>query len=342
MNSKVFKNIIEQQMDQIPLIFGSTIGFETPQRYPGKMANFMVKNDYIMELFLKRSDGGSYTLIERFRSIATLTLQILHYVGFSPIILVGQNFAYRADQYYAQGIDYIKAELDEKKKENALPVTDVYGNETLSSRGHIAMRVEMEEFIRQIGREDIINTTKGGANIRGTKFATLESVIRDKLYSRGVVEENWFDHIQGSITYDYDHFNKSTQEMLDSYRNLEITFRRFTELMEEMDRYTSTKNIRQLEICFNKFDKLFDRLQRNKLNLRIIQAMNHLEFQLILKMYEEVRFNTDTIEKAKRVIKQFGAYVSNCTEDLIIVKTLLEDMREKVLRDTLAEKLEVK
>ncbi|WP_258022812.1 motility associated factor glycosyltransferase family protein [Brevibacillus formosus] len=338
MNSKVFQNIIDNEIDHIPLIFGSTIGFETLQKYPGKVANFIVSDDYIIDTFLKRKDGGTYTYINRFSSISTLTLQVLLNVGFSPVILVGQNFGYRADQYYAKGIDYINSDLVEEQKKTAVSTIDVYGNEIFSSRNHMAMKNEMESLIQQSGETNIINTTLGGAKIEGTDFIPMIEVINKYLRTPFVVKENWIDEIKDSISYDYDHLDKITRKMLDSYHELKVICKRFNELLEEMGRFTNTKNYKQLELCFNKFDKLFDRLQRNMLNIQIVQAMNHLEFQMIMKMFEEVRLSSDTVMKAKRVIDQFGTYLKGIAEDMEIVNHLLKDMSTRVGEVTQKEK----
>jgi hypothetical protein len=331
MNEKVFQKIKNENITDIPLVFGSTVGYETIQNYPGQMANFLVIRDYIIDLFLRRSDNQPFKYIERYSSIATITLQILHELGCSPIILVGQNFAYRGDQSYARGIEYIDPQLGEKRRENALVVKDVYGNETLSSRGHIKMRKEMEELIQTFQHAEIINTTKGGAHIDGTTFIPLEQVISDKLRERQVVESEWSHSLKTEYEYDLHHFRKMAHRMLASHDELHRIIQRFSQLFEEMEGYLSSRNLPQLEICFTKFDRWFDRLQQNAFNIEIIQKMNYLEFNMILKMFEEVRFHHDVTEKAKRVINEFGNYLNNCRRDMVIVKTLLQEMYEEVL-----------
>ncbi|CAI8998754.1 DUF115 domain-containing protein [Brevibacillus sp. IT-7CA2] len=332
MNSKVFQKVIEGKIDSVPLIFGSTMGFETVQNYCGEKANFLVRDDYIMDLFLKKTDDESFQYIDRFGSIATLTLQILDYMGFAPIIFVGQNLAYRGDQIYAQGIEYTGTELGQERREYAVEVKDVYGNTTLSGRGHVSMREELEELIQKIARTDIINTTKGGAQIEGTVFLPLEELITTHLTSRNVVNSNWLNSIveNDNCNYDISHFKQVIKELIVSQDELIKIIRRFAELLEDMNSFITTRNDKQLEVCLNKFDKMFDRLQANKLNLRIIQPMNHLEFQLILKMFDEIRSNPDAKSKSRRVVDQFGNYLISCQADTALIKRLLEKIHEEV------------
>ncbi|NTU31067.1 motility associated factor glycosyltransferase family protein [Brevibacillus sp. HB1.1] len=332
MNSKVFQKVIEEKIDSVPLIFGSTMGFETVQNYCGEKANFLVRDDYIMDLFLKKTDDESFQYIDRFGSIATLTLQILDYMGFAPIIFVGQNLAYRGDQIYAKGIEYTGTELGQDRREYAVEVKDVYGNTTLSGRGHVSMREELEELIQKISRTDIINTTKGGAHIEGTVFLPMEELITTHLTSRNVVNSNWLNSFVENDTgnYDISHFKQMIKELIVSQDELIKIIRRFAELLEDMNSFITTRNDKQLEVCLNKFDKMFDRLQANKLNLRIIQPMNHLEFQLILKMFDEIRSNPDAKSKSRRVVDQFGNYLISCQTDTALVKRLLEKIHEEV------------
>ncbi|WP_432775382.1 6-hydroxymethylpterin diphosphokinase MptE-like protein [Brevibacillus gelatini] len=331
MNKKVFAKVLREGISQIPLVFGSTIGFETLQEYPGKMVNFFVKSDYVMRLFLKRSDQEGSDYIDSFMSIATLTLQLLAKLGFSPIILVGQNFAFRAEEFYAAGIEYINPIAGEKRKANAVEVKDVYGGTVQSSRLHTNMRKEMEGVIESFKNMDIINSTKGGAHIEGTVFLPLERVMEERLHQSNIVESDWLDKHAKLIRYDYDHLKRFSREMLQSSTELAKLLNRFQDLIEEMKQLVRTKNRKQLEIQFQKFDKLFDKLQKNKFNLYLIQTINNVSFKLIMKMLDEVRLLPDPVRKADRVSKEFGNYLEICSEDTALLTALLEEMCMKVL-----------
>ncbi|BAH46310.1 conserved hypothetical protein [Brevibacillus brevis NBRC 100599] len=331
LNQKVFTNIKSQGIDQVPLIFGSTIGFETIMDYPGKMANFSVERDSIVNLFLKRIDGAPIEQIGYFTSVATLALEVLLRKQFSPIILVGQNFAYRADLNYAKGIDYIDTALSDQQKNNALNVVDVEGNLTLSSRLHIDMRKEMEQAITAFPTAKIMNSSKGGAHIEGTVYKSLEEIIETSLITSNVVAHDWFEQLEHDIKYDLEHFKKTVLEMSRSAEELSKIFRRFEDIITEMKHYITTRNTPQLEKLFNVFDKMFDRLQKNKYNLVIIQPMNNIIFQLVMNVFEEVRFSPDPVSKAKKVTDEFGDYLRVCQEDLLLTKKLLEEMDDIVL-----------
>lgn len=328
-NCMVFKKIIDENIAEIPLIFGSTVGFETLERYPGKMANFFVRDHAPIEMFLKRQNGENIDKTDRFRTISSITLQVLIKMKFSPIILVGQNFGYLGDEYYAKDIEYINPITTEGQKMSAVKVKDVYGHEMLSSRGHNEMRSEMESFINSIQPVRIINATKGGAHIKGTEFMPIEDVISASFMLPGIVNPNWLEQIQVE-SYDLSYFQQQQRHLEDSCDDLMRIFKRFTKLLEEMECFVSTENEVQLEKAFNRFDKLFDRLQQNQVNLLIIQRMNSIGFEIIMKVFEEVRFQTSAIEKAEKVVKYFRIYTENCILDTQIIREAVKEMYAKV------------
>lgn len=328
-NATVFQKIVDENITDIPLFFGTTVGFETLQNYPGKMFHFLVNRDTISPFFLRRKDNRELEMVKGYKTIATITLQLLSKLGCNPIILVGQNFAYTQTQRYAQGIDYISPELKKDTMKDLTTVIDVYGNETLTSRTFDMMRLEMQELISSLDTTEVINTTKGGARIEGTTFIPLEEVIQNKLNTKQIVSRQWLE--MKPTEYDLEFFKKQAEQMETIRVKFEQIVNKFDELFAEMNHYIQSRNYKQLEKCFTKFDKLFTRLQRSEFNSRVIFPMNNLMFEQIMKMFEEVRFSKDVVAKAKRVMDEFGMYLDNCRTDMKVIKYLLEEMQQEVL-----------
>lgn len=337
MNTKVFKKIIDNHITDIPLIFGSTIGYETVEKYPGKMANFFVRHDSAVEALLQRKSGEEILVTERLTTISSITISALSKIGCSPIILVGQNLGYLKDQYYASGIDYVQSVASQKQKDTALTAKDVYGNDMLSSSGHMVMRVEMEKFIKAIQPVTIINTTKGGAHIEGTTFMPLERVISELLSDRVVIPD-WLERLAG---HDFDLFylRKQFFLLMESSSELSRIFNRFQDLLGEMSYFIDSQNIIQLDKAFDKFDKLFDRLQQNQFNLFFIQRMNSLGFEIIMKTFEAVRHEKNAILKAEKVVHQFNKYLESCKEDIGVVKDALKEMFDRINTESMQNEI---
>ncbi|MFG0216190.1 motility associated factor glycosyltransferase family protein, partial [Brevibacillus porteri] len=332
MNAKVFEKIIDSNITDVPLIFGSTIGYETVEKYPGKLIHFFVRHDSIVDLLIKSKSEEQLLTTERLRTISSIAMSVLHQIGCSPIILVGQNFGYRGEDYYASGISYIDSKTTEEQKETASSVKDVYGNMILSSRGHTEMRLEMEEFIASIQPITIWNATKGGAHIDGTTFMSLEDLISNKLRGHGAIHKAWVDKLE-SLDIDETYLKQQYRNLNESCQELGKIFRRFEELLDEMRALTATKNVLLLEKAFNKFDKLFDRLQQNHFNIFVIQRMNSLGFAIVMKLFEEVRYHTEPIDKAEKVVNQFAKYMESCLDDLAAMKEVLKETSDRIFAE---------
>ncbi|MFI8711553.1 6-hydroxymethylpterin diphosphokinase MptE-like protein [Brevibacillus brevis] len=330
MNAKVFEKIIDSNITDVPLIFGSTIGYETVEKYPGKLIHFFVRHDSIVDLLIKSKSEKQLLTSERLRTISSVAMSVLHQIGCSPIILVGQNFGYRGEDYYASGISYIDSKTTEEQKETASSVKDVYGNMILSSRGHAEMRLEMEEFIASIQPITIWNATKGGAHIEGTTFMPLEDLISNKLRGHGAIHKAWVDKLEESLDIDETYLRQKYRNLNESCQELGKIFKRFEELLDEMRALTATKNVLLLEKAFNKFDKLFDRLQQNYFNIFVIQRMNSLGFAIVMKLFEEVRYHTEPIDKAEKVVNQFTKYMESCLDDLAAMKEVLKETSDRI------------
>ncbi|ATF15926.1 motility associated factor glycosyltransferase family protein [Brevibacillus sp. HB1.4B] len=334
-NHLIFKKVVELGITNIPLIYGSIVGYETIRQYPGQLLNFLVGRDVLAPLLLKREDGKKLDYVDNSKSIAIITLQMLYKLGFNMVVLVGQNLAYSKDRWYSKGVEFY-GEISEQQKKDAIVVKDVEDNDIYTNRGLDVFRKEMEFYVNQYHDLEVINTTKGGAKIAGTSYQPLEQVIAERLTKKQIVNENWLT--KKEINFDSGYFEKQFEWILEQQLKLENSYDLLEDTLEEMKKAVSSKNLKKLDRLFTEFDRLFDKLQDNKVYLLLIQSMNTNTFETILKMFQELRFKKDPIVKAERVINEFGSYLSSCRADLDTVKKLLESTSEKM--NELMQKIE--
>jgi len=102
-NKIVCQEVLEKRIKSIPLIFGSTVGYETLEKYPGPKMHMLISQDSMASFYLKPRDQERVESINDATTIAVIALQLLVKLGFNPIILVGQNLAYRDSKHYASG-----------------------------------------------------------------------------------------------------------------------------------------------------------------------------------------------------------------------------------------------
>ena len=274
-NSIVFEKVVAEGIDDIPLIFGSSVGFETLQYYPGSKLHMITSQDTIASFFLKLRSGEQLYTVTDAPSIAIVTLQLLYQLGFSPIILVGQNLAYRGESNYASGIDYRRG-MDDKEK--SLVTKDVNGNDIFTNEMFNRMRISMEFAISTMSGIKVINATKGGAHIEGTQFMSLEQVIQSEL-KKVVVSPTMFS----SLTTDYDinYLLEQFRVMTSEFDRLPLLFGEVRRILQEIQSLIRNQNYPQIETMYRKLDIAFSKIKDNEFYQWVILPMNRVEKELL-------------------------------------------------------------
>lgn len=169
----------------------------------------------------------------------------------------------------------------------------------------------MESHIAKLSDLEVINTTKGGARIKGTVYEPLEKLINERLQKQ-VVEKDWLTTLGND--YDLEHLIQQTQHLLSEQEKFIHLCDSFTNLFAEMKRNIEAFNSKSVGKCFVKFDKLFDRLQENKFYRLLLQPMNQLLFEAILKLFDEIRFQNDNFAKARKLINDFTSFLKTANQ----------------------------
>ncbi|MCF6465222.1 motility associated factor glycosyltransferase family protein [Clostridium sp. Cult2] len=240
-NQKVFERIKEKGISDIPVIFGSSVGYETLINYPGDKYHMITSQDTVSNYYLKNQDGESISIMQDAPSIAVVTVQLLYELGFNPIVLVGQNLAYKGKERHSEGV-YYSREVSEKEMEKGLWVKDVYGNEVLTNEGFNRMKQQMEYYIEALPNIEIINTTKGGAQIEGTSFRELTSVI-DKHLKERVAEDNW---LEGNKTqYDKGYLKTQSEKIDRAYKRAFKLIDEYYDIINIIEKLINNQNFNQ-------------------------------------------------------------------------------------------------
>lgn len=316
LNQKVFEKLVQQNIDNIPLIYGTTVGFETLQQYPGPKLHMITSQDSTAAVFLKKEEGTPLEVVNDAPSIAVITLQLLYRLGCNPIILVGQNLSYKDERFYSAGIEYSHrpSKLSEAELQRAFPVEAVDGSQVLTNNSLNQMRLQIEQYIKAFDPQTVvINTTQGGANIEGTRFEALRDVM-SQYCKEACVEPDWMKGKDGA--YDVEYLRKQSMEMEEAFKELCRIFDQLVDIMRDLKRFADQGNARALEGMFPKFDRVFKRMKTNQYHYHYIQPMNRVQFEILLKHTQEIRFQRDQVTKANMLLDVFGKYLSHCRRDL--------------------------
>lgn len=166
--------LFEQEgVAKIPLILGSDVQRTVVKTHTGKHFYTFGDNNYIVKYakkynkaIMSGSAGGS---------VATIAFHMLKRMGFSTIVLVGQDFAYPNNRSHA------KAAYDDEVKPTDdgryFMIEDIHGEQVLTRLDMNSYRRWMENEIESAKNLRVIDATEGGARIRGTEIMTLKDAI---------------------------------------------------------------------------------------------------------------------------------------------------------------------
>lgn len=326
-NYRVIQIIKDKEIETIPLIFGSSVGYETLEDYPGNMLHMLVSQDTIAPALLGDNLVTDLDYVNDAPSIAVVTYQVLSQLECSKIILVGQNLAFIGDDRYASGIDYgqgTKAKESELKK--SIYVESVYGEQVQTSEGFNAMRAELEMYVNRYPHIQTINTTQGGAAIKGTVFQSLQEVIEQELTTETVMR-NWFD---GKNSYNLGVVKKNLTHLEREKKHLKKQLEDAMTLLEQLHKKIERKLFRNIEIEYGKFDKSIDHMKGNYFYRSFIEPMIRVQNEQLAEKISVVRYEKDEQRKGEAVVVAFYSFLQNIASSYYFVIELFEEMKQRI------------
>ncbi|MCT4633501.1 MAG: DUF115 domain-containing protein [Firmicutes bacterium] len=334
-NAMVYKKLVDNNIDKVPLIYGSSVGFETIKNYPGELVHMITSQDTVSSYFLRREN--KLDIVYDAPSIAVVTLQLLMRFKPSRIIFVGQNLGYFNNRHYAEGIDYGHTMGEDKENglkeefiKNAVKDVDVDGNELLTTNAFISFRKNIEGFIERSRNIDFVNTTVGGMKISGAPFMKMSEVM-DKYMVEGEVKDYIFD-------YEIEEYNKALIKMHRiEFNNSFLEYNKhidsILEIFRSMDKNRKKDNIENL---LKKFDKHFKAIGDNGFYNIILRPMNRVSHEMLLKKVNDIKFEKNISRKVDLVITNFGKFISSLEDDVdsfIEVIRMMDDELEKFISE---------
>lgn len=326
-NQKVFVKVKEKNIKEIPMIFGSSVGYETLLDYPGEKYHMITSQDTVSNYFLKTENGERIDMVLDAPSIAVVTMQLLYTLGFGPIILAGQNLAYRGKERHSEGVYYSK-EVSEEEMKNGIWVEDVYGNEVLTNEGFNRMRNQMELYISEFPNIEVINTTKGGANIEGTTFMELEKVI-DKYLDKKTYEENWLKELK--TNYDREYLKEQVENMDRFYKRALKLIDEYYDILNKIERTINNRNFKQAEKMYVKLDKVLGKIERNDFFKTFILPMNRVQYKILADSIDILNSEKNPTIKGKKIVSSFKGFMDICRDDIEMIEEVYEEMKEEML-----------
>ncbi len=326
-NQKVFAKVVERDIKEISMIFGSSVGYEALENYPGPKYHMLTSQDTISEYFLKSKNGKAIDGVYDAPTIAVVTLQLLYQLGFNPIILVGQNLAYRDKKRHSSGVDY-SSEVTEAEINNGLWVEDVFGQQVLTNESFNRMRQQMEIYIEKLSGVKVINTTRGGASITGAPFIPLEEVIVNNLKDKLTVS-SWLP--RDSHSYDLDYLLSQLDKMNEAYTNLLKIMQQVNEFFRKIRSLALNGNVNQLEKMYRSLDDTINEMRENYYFRVFIKPMNRVYSDILSRETIYIRDEKNPRVKAEKILNSFGKFIHVCKRDVLGTRIEFEEIK-KIIR----------
>lgn len=330
-NRLVFEEIRNKNIDSIPLIFGSSVGYSTIEDYPGKLLHMITSQDTVSKNFLRLNNGESVRTIQDAPSIAVLTMQLLAKLKCNPIILVGQNLAYKNNQHYASGISYQNrpTEMTDADQEGVLYTDDVNGKKVKTKIAWIQARKQIEYYISQINKVvTVYNTTKDGAKIEGTSYRELAELMDEELKTT-VVNDIWHENCENN-NYDTDYLEEKLKETEKEFERYLKLFKNVVVMLQRLQQLKDTNNVKDIERCIKQLDREYKVFKQNLIFKDYIAPVLRVELDIALKKINNNKFEKNINKKANTIVKELGNILKKCKENYELIIALFNETIEKI------------
>ena len=165
---KPLSNFMDYRVKKIPFVLSSTCIEWFQNEHNGK--KFFFADSYqLLKLF--NGFNKEFGILDSGGSVANDAFSLADFLGFTNVILIGQDLSYSNGLYYANGI--VKGQKKENINEEFIEVEGYYGDKVLTKYNLDSYRKWFEQQIVNKENLNVINSTEGGAMIHGAKNMPL-------------------------------------------------------------------------------------------------------------------------------------------------------------------------
>jgi len=336
-NHIVFEKAIKKEVDrEIPLIFGTSVGYETLDKYKGLKAHMVTTQDTVSPYFLKTDNKYNSNKVSDAPSIAVVTTELLNKLECNPIIFVGQNLAYLNNSRYSKGIKYKgrSNEIPQEALDKSLTVENVKGEFVLTNDGFMSMKLQMEKVIlafKDIRNCTFINTTQGGAKIEGTYFESLQEVIEQRLSEKKIIT-NWYEEL--SKPFVYNGINHQKNKMDKSLKQFLKLLDNLIRILKQIKQKSLQSPTQLLSNLFTEFDKLYKELTLLDFYNVFILPMSRVQNELVVKQVNEFRFEQNTVRKGEKIVRAFSNYFNHIKQDIEMIVPIYNNVMVEIEQES--------
>lgn len=324
-NAEVVKQVKELNL-QIPLIYGTSIGFEVLKDYPGKKWHFFTTQDSISPNLINHQ---SNVIIPDAPTVAAIALYILGGIGMGPIILVGQNLAITKEKTYADGISYVgDTVVTDDTLKGYIPMMSTTNEEVYTQQGYLEMRDVIQYYIQSRGLQGkVYNTTKNGLNIEGAPFITLSELIETRLQEDNIVKPLHFSENDYNIEEALANFSQFEED----FDRLIRDFKKLVDVDKKIRDAYKKKLINNAKSYFDEFDKYFNKIEQSSFFLKVIAPTTRNQYKELVLKSEKVKVENRPLQKMEKYINTYSKYIKTIYVAIVEIQPAFAELKKSDL-----------
>jgi hypothetical protein len=296
-NYAIFRHL-DYDLDRVPFLYFPTINHKIIEHKTSYMMHAFLNTDPITHYLMDVNEDDPV-----FLSTSTVTGQAIQaalYLGCSQVVLIGQDFSYPNDRYYASGVTHIKEEHLEKRVHHADQyVPNVSGGMNRTSKNMLALKQSVEALLGMYKFDQYYNASPIGAVIEGTKPKTLKQLHEEcKDISRS---EHWFKTLITEKCSLYS--DEKKKSVMENIRNAKLAVDEIKQKTDEIDdhfkRLSDMRSASQAKIdrWFAEFDRIWNGLIDFEPFRSLYSLLVQREYNYVQRYWQDLRTRPDSFVK---------------------------------------------
>jgi len=307
-----FSLIKSRKIDDIPLIFGSSINNEKIDNFPGEMFHFLTSEDTISYKLLNPDKNF---VIEDASTIAVIALDILKKLKFDPIIFLGLDLAFTDNKKYVRV-------LSEEELSNTLFDENYFGEKVLTDQTFIIMKKNIEFKINQFNSGNIYNATKGGLKIQGLPYENLENLIKNiinkKIDKNALCNFLPFQYEKNYILKTLNKFNADKNKVIPLIDKIEND-------ISNLHSALKIKNSKKIQYIYKDIDESLGDILNNIFFVTLIFPMNRITYEKMNNSIRNLTYETDESKKISIITESFQNFFIPCKKDFYFIEKIFDE-----------------
>ena len=305
----------DARIHKLPMIFCVMSNKQVIDRQKGKKIYFGDSESYIQKIYDKHEKKLS--TLETGGSVACNAFSTAFFLGFTQIILVGQDLAYPNGKEHTKDAYDNEAENKLKDGKRYFEVEDIYGGKVLTEENMDAYRLWFETQIVRYPKLHVIDATEGGAKIRGTEIITLKEAI-DRECSE--LEEVDYAGIINTVpnTYTKKELHEIMEQLYGIPNELKKLRRKIKSGIKQYEELNCQGKLPELERNSEKIRSIAKKIEKinhwidNKPEIYLIHMYNYKDEYIVQEEVYDIKegMSEELCSIAQNGIKMFNSYLN--------------------------------